>query len=129
MIWHGQNESFRTTIFLFPPPCIGWFSPTFSFFLAAVDYPINWRVENYKPITVAVNDTVTFKWIGEHGVAKIASEQCPTTFDNNPDVTVLAPSVRGGTYVWTAKDKGVFWLACNEGNHCSRGQKIEITVA
>ncbi|KAG7670335.1 hypothetical protein Ndes2526B_g00085 [Nannochloris sp. 'desiccata'] len=95
----------------------------------AADFPINWRVETYEPITVAPGDTVTFTWLGTHGVVKIPTEECPTSFASNPEVTVLAPETAEGTYVWTATEPGVTWVTCQVGSHCANGQKIGITVA
>jgi hypothetical protein len=68
--------------------------------------------------------------IGKHGVAAIPTGDCPASFTaNDPAVKILAPEGREGTYVWNAKDTGVFWVACQVSDHCKEGQKLQITVA
>lgn len=76
---------------------------------AAMDYPITWSVQSYDPLSVAVGDTVTFTWTGTHGVSKIPTGECPSSF-TNPEVVVLAPEAPGGTYVWTASAPGTVRL-------------------
>lgn len=82
----------------------------------------------YEPLTVAPGDTVTFSWEGLHGVVKIPTGECPESFEDNEEVTVLAPETVGGTYVWTAGEPGTVWVACPVGLHCVNGQNIKITV-
>jgi uncharacterized cupredoxin-like copper-binding protein len=65
---------------------------------------------------------------GTHGVAKIPTGECPASFAG-PDIIQLAPDAADGTYVWTAKEPGVVWVACNVASHCETGQILKITVA
>jgi hypothetical protein len=112
-----------------PGPLLTFSSHSFPF-AKAVDHPIAWKIQPYAPITVAPGDTVTFNWSGNHGVALIPTGDCPPSFSNNPAVKILGPTgPQGSPYVWNAKDTGVFWVACPVSDHCSEGQKIQITVA
>ncbi|KAL4545411.1 hypothetical protein Ndes2526B_g00084 [Nannochloris sp. 'desiccata'] len=95
---------------------------------AAGDHPVEWMVQSYEPMTVPLGHIVTFIWTGNHGIVHIPTEECPTTFADNPDIEILAPESVDGRYVWNADEAGEHWFTCQVGAHCDAGQKIKVIV-
>ena len=61
---------------------------------------------------------MTFTWAGPapHGVVRTSGEICPGV-DAANDVE-LAPTAPTGTFVWEAREAGVYWVACPVPGHC-----------
>jgi plastocyanin len=90
-------------------------------------------------LVVPVNAIIAWSWgNATHGVYKIPTEECPTTFQNGLNgmeaiqepVNGLGPGGAKITVSYTVKKPGVYYFACpvGSGSHCRRGMKVKVTA-
>ena len=74
-----------------------------------------------------VGKTITFVWPSAlHGVDRIESSSCPSSFEN---AEVVGPVSDGGRATYTFNSPGDCWFACPVDGHCDQGMFIHATVS
>lgn len=98
---------------------------------SAAEIPLDWAIpashQPYPTENVNVGDSILFNWMGLHNVYSLNAPVCPAMFSTENSVE-LAPSAPMGSYVWTAEAPGIYYFACQIGDHCSDGMLISIIV-
>ena len=86
---------------------------------------IDWRVQQYGDIVVAVGDTIEFVWSeGLHDVHENPEQDC-----NKGPESVLLGSTSPVQITYTEDDVGKsFYYACHVGGHCNAGMHILVNV-
>ncbi|KAL3155077.1 hypothetical protein ABBQ38_011141 [Trebouxia sp. C0009 RCD-2024] len=90
---------------------------------------VNHRV--YAPLSVPLGSQLNFVWSGVHGVYLIPTNQCPAEFPPGPNELhpVSAPGSVNNMLSVNLTSPGVFYFACQVGDHCVEdGQKLIVTV-
>ncbi|KAL3141588.1 hypothetical protein ABBQ32_004830 [Trebouxia sp. C0010 RCD-2024] len=85
----------------------------------------------YAPLSVPLGSQLNFVWSGVHGVYLIPTNQCPAAFPPGPNELhpVSAPASVNNMLSVNLTTPGVFYFACQVGDHCVEdGQKLIVTV-
>jgi len=87
--------------------------------------------QNFADRTASVGDTITFTWdSGRHGVYRIPSGNCPSTFEDgrNGQVEIQAATSGPQTVTYTFENSGTYWFACPVDGHCDAGMLFKVDV-
>ncbi|EIE26336.1 hypothetical protein COCSUDRAFT_58873 [Coccomyxa subellipsoidea C-169] len=84
--------------------------------------------KSYAPLTVAASSRIRFNWNSRHGVYRIPSGSCPSSFSPGNGIIALAPASNGGSFTTPPLSPGVYWYACPVPTHCPSGMIFKVTV-
>ena len=82
------------------------------------------QVQRFGPLSICRGGTVTFTWVGMHGVFQIPTIACPSNFTagQTDDYQFLAAASNGGQYVWqTPNQTGHYWVTSQYQDDCRNG--------
>lgn len=90
---------------------------------------IQWSVQQYAARQVALGTHVKFQYGSAHNVYLLANAEAFGTCSFT-GATLLGDTSAGSGdgLTWVPPANGVYYIACNVGEHCASGMKIEIVV-
>lgn len=87
-----------------------------------------WKIQSYPEKTAKVGDKIDFKWSGRHGVWKIPSGQCPSSFTVGNGLEEIIGATNDGSASYTFNTPGTYWFACPVSGHCDAGMVQKVIV-
>ena len=85
---------------------------------------VDWRVKKYKPVSLSVGDSATFKYSSNHDLHLHPSGTCDRR--NAKLIGKRSEGSKGATFKFNKAGKYTF--ACQVGSHCNSGQIITFTI-